>query len=87
MTYINPDGCRIEGDATVEIGDTLFTSFEKGIPLGGFKSRVIGQTLQDNAWKIGVYFVDMTEEEKAMLFDRITYFSFLQDKAKQKLKA
>jgi len=87
LTHIHPNGCQFDGSAKSEIGDVLFLSFEKGIPLGGFKCKVIGQTFQDSEWKMGLYFVDMTEEEKATLFDRIAYFSFLQDRMKLKMEA
>lgn len=85
LTSVNPGGCVIKGDAKADIGDVLFLSFEKGIPLGGFKGKVIGQTFQEQGWTMGMHFVGLTQDEKEMLFDRITYFSFLQEKIRKKM--
>lgn len=86
LNSVSPQGCVIEGDVKADIGDVLFISFEKGIPLGGFKCKVVGQTFQKTGWTMGMYFVDLLEEERAMLFDRVTYFSFLQEKLRKKRK-
>lgn len=50
------------------------------VPLSGGRLTLKLQTLKDEEWKIGMHFVDLTEEEKAMLFDRIAYFPFFQDR-------
>ena len=86
MVSVSLDGCVIKGRAKAEIGEVLFLSFEKGIPLGGFKGKVIGQTFQQEGWTMGMYFMDLDQDEKMMLFDRITYFSFLQEKRRKKME-
>ncbi len=86
LINVNPEGCVIEGEAKADIGDVLFLSFEKGIPLGGFKSKVVGQTFQKEGWSMVMYFIELGNEEKAMLFDRIAYFSFLQEKLRNKME-
>lgn len=86
LINVCPEGCVIKGVVKAEIGDVLFLSFEKGIPLGGFKGKVVGQTFQREGWTMGMYFMDLGKEEKGMLFDRIAYFSFLQEKLRKKME-
>lgn len=86
LISVSPDGCVIRGESRVEIGDVIFLSFEKGIPLGGFKGKVIGQTFQESHWTMGMYFRDLGKEEKEMLYERISYFSFLQEKLRHRME-
>lgn len=86
LTSVSPDGCVIKGESRAEIGDVLFLSFEKGIPLGGFKGKVVGQTFQERHWTMGMYFRDLGKEEKEMLFERIAYFSCLQEKLRNRME-